>query len=67
MDAVVAALDERRVELEMSKAELARVAGLTPAVVRRLFSTDRPNPTLGTLVALASAMGLELRPEQRSA
>lgn len=65
IDVVIRAFDERREELELSKAELARRAGVKPEAIRRLFSADRPNPTLNTLVALASALDLELKPRPR--
>ncbi len=67
IDGLVQALDDRREELGLSKAELARRAELAPEVVRRLFSVDRPNPTIGTLTALADALGLELVPQRRQA
>lgn len=66
-DSVIRAFDARRVELNLTKAELARRAGVKPEAIRRLFSSEKPNPTLSTLVALASALDLELRPEPRSA
>ncbi len=59
-DALVRALDERRVARGMSKAELARAAGVQPEAVRRLFTMDAPNPTASTLLALADALDLEL-------
>jgi DNA-binding phage protein len=65
IDRVIRALDERRAELNLSKAELARRAGVKPDAIRRLFSAEKPNPTLSTLVAGAGALGLELRPEPR--
>lgn len=65
IDAVIRALDERRSELSFTKAELARRAGVKPEAVRRLFSAETPNPTLNTLVALAQALDLELKPEPR--
>jgi DNA-binding XRE family transcriptional regulator len=65
VDAVIRALDERRAELSFTKAELARRAGVKPEAVRRLFSAETPNPTLNTLVALAEALDLELRPQPR--
>lgn len=49
-------MDARRKRLGWSKAELARRAGLNPVMVRRLFSQQLPNPTLQTVVALASAL-----------
>ena len=67
IDRLVRALDERREELGLSKAELARRAELAPEAVRRLFSVDSPNPTIGTLTALADALGLELVPQHRKA
>jgi len=66
VDLVIRAFDERREELELTKAELARRAGVKPEAIRRLFSADEPNPTLKTLVALASALDLELRPAPRA-
>jgi DNA-binding phage protein len=67
IDSVIRALDARREELHLSKAELARRAGMKPEAVRRLFSADRPNPTLGTLVAVAGVLDLEIRPRPRAA
>ena len=66
VDQLVRALDERREELGLTKAELARRAGLAPEVVRRLFSIDSPNPTATTLVALADALDLEVVPRRRA-
>lgn len=59
-DALLRSLEERRAARGMTKAELARKAGLAPEVVRRLFTMESPNPTAGTLVALADALDLEL-------
>lgn len=69
IDDLVRAIDARRVERGLTKAELARQAGMPPEAVRRLFSVDRPNPTAATLVALADALDLELvaRPAEREA
>ena len=53
IDRVIRALDDRREELHFSKAELARRAEMPPEAVRRLFSAERPNPTLHTLAAIA--------------
>lgn len=63
IDAIIRALDERRCNLELTKAELARRADLRPEVIRRLFSAENPNPTLSTVVALAGALELELTAE----
>jgi DNA-binding phage protein len=59
-DAIVRALDEKREASGLSKAELARRADLPPEAVRRLFSADNANPTLGTITALAGALNVEL-------
>ena len=66
VDALVRALDGRREELGLSKAELARRADLAPEAVRRLFSVDSPNPTAITLAALADALELDLVPTPRA-
>jgi DNA-binding phage protein len=58
VDSVMRAIEERRRELDLSKAELGRRAGLTPEAVRRLLSTDTPNPTLSTLISIADALDL---------
>jgi DNA-binding phage protein len=60
VDSVVRALDERRKVLGLSKAELARQAGMRPEVVRRLLGAGPANPTLATVIALASAMSLDI-------
>jgi len=65
VDRVIRAFDARRNELNLTKAELARRAGVKPEAIRRLFTSENPNPTLSTLVALAAALDLELRPEPR--
>lgn len=61
IDAIVRMLDEQRIRRNLSKAELGRRSGLEPASVRRLFSAAGSNPTISTVVALASAMDLELQ------
>ncbi len=63
IDSIIRMLDQRRCNLELSKAELARRANLRPEVIRRLFSAERPNPTLTTLVALAEALEMEFAAE----
>lgn len=66
IDSVIRALDERREQLNLSKAELARRAEMQPEAVRRLFSAERPNPTLHTLAALAEVLGLDITPATKS-
>ncbi len=65
INAVVQMLDDRRGAMGLTKAELARRAGMKPEAVRRLLSAECPNPTLSTVVALADVLGLEIRPEPR--
>src|SRR5687767_10011391 len=73
VDRIIRALDEARIETGLSKAELARLISAKPEVVRRLFTAESANPTLETIVKIASALGykLELVPvrkaQQRSA
>ena|SRR5947208_526784 len=66
IDELVRSIDHRREELGLSKAELARQAGLPPEAVRRLFTMRSPNPTATTLVALARALDLELVAEPKA-
>lgn len=65
IDSVIRAFDARREELHLTKAELARRAGVKPEAIRRLFSAEKPNPTLTTLVALAGALDLKILPTPR--
>src|SRR6266487_1790500 len=60
VDSVVRALDERRKVLGLSKAELARQAGMRPEVVRRLLGAGPTNPTLSTVISLSSAMSMDV-------
>lgn len=71
VDTLVRALDQVREDSGISKAELARRIDAKPEIVRRLFTSDRANPTLQTVVEIAQALGLELRlvpaPKRRAA
>ncbi|MCA1835336.1 MAG: helix-turn-helix domain-containing protein [Actinobacteria bacterium] len=67
VDALVRSIDERREAWGLSKAELARRAGLPPETVRRLFTMRSPNPTATTIAALANALDLNLVTEPRRA
>jgi transcriptional regulator with XRE-family HTH domain len=62
VDTIMNALDDARVAEGLSKSELARAIGAEPAAVRRLFAAGNssPNPTLGTLVDVAAALGLRI-------
>jgi len=60
IDDVVNRLDQAREEAGLSKAELARAIQVEPATIRRLFSSERANPTLGTLAEVATALGMRV-------
>lgn len=62
-DDIVNAFDEAREHAGISKADLARAIGMEPASIRRLFSTGAPNPTIGTLTDIATALGLRITVE----
>jgi DNA-binding phage protein len=63
IDAIVNALDDAREAAGLSKAELARAIQAEPATIRRLFSSDKANPTLGTLAEVAAVLGLRITVE----
>lgn len=65
VDAFVRALDARREEAGITKAALAKRVGMSPEVVRRLFTASDPNPTLDTVVRLAVALDCNLGLEPR--
>ena len=58
---VITELDAVRERQGLTKAELARRVGVSDAVIRRLFSAEERNPTMKTIVAVAAALGLELK------
>ncbi len=60
IDQLVNALDYAREAAGLSKAALARAVRTEPAVIRRLFSASRVNPTLGTLAEIAAALGMRV-------
>lgn len=59
-DALVRALDDARVLLGVSKADLARQIQARPEIVRRLFTAHDANPTFATVLKLADALGFHL-------
>lgn len=67
LDALVNALEEAREAEGLTKADLARATGITGPAVRRLLTAANPNPTLGTVVEVAAALGLKLAVEPMSA
>lgn len=60
IDRIVNQLDALREQHRMSKAELARAIDKNPAAIRRLL-TASGNPELRTVVAMAQALGAELK------
>lgn len=58
IDSFYRALDERRCNMSLSMAELADRADLPLKVVEQFFSTEIPNQTLETLVAIATALDM---------
>jgi len=56
-DAVIRALDELRIGLGISKAELARRVNRNASSVRRLFTASRARLDLPLVVELADALG----------
>ncbi len=66
-DAVIRELDALRVDLGMSKAELARRVNRNASVIRRLFTASQARPELLLVAAIADALGAELRVVPRAA
>ena len=60
VDRIVGAIEERRLALGLSKAELARRVGVAPESVRRLLSFEHANPTLSTVVSLAKVLDMDI-------
>lgn len=60
IDAIVNQLDALREQNRMSKAELARAIDKNPAAIRRLL-TASGNPELRTVVAMAQALGADVK------
>jgi len=60
-DAVIRALDALRIDLGVSKAELARRVNRNASSVRRLFTAGQVRPELPLIAAMADALGAELR------
>lgn len=63
IDGVVNALNDAREAAGLSKAELARAIQVEPATIRRLFASEKTNPTLGTLAEVAAALGMRITVE----
>ena len=63
IDEIVNSLDSARETLGLSKGNLAKAIGAQSSSVRRLLTTPNQNPTLSTVIDLATAMGLTLKIE----
>ncbi len=59
-DALIRALEGARAGRGMSKAELARRISVKPEIVRRLLTDAGGNPTVGTILKVASALEYHL-------
>ncbi len=55
---ILQAIDAERQRRGMTKAALAQEIGMTPSVVRRMFSSEASNPGLGTVIAMLDALDL---------
>lgn len=60
IDRIIQMLDEAREKSHLSKAELARRIDAPPEIIRRLFTSESPNPTMSTTVRIARALGFRL-------
>jgi DNA-binding phage protein len=60
VDAFMRSLEQVRATAGVSKAELAKLTGTQPAAMRRLLTTDSPNPTLGTVMSILKSLGYGL-------
>jgi DNA-binding phage protein len=66
-DAVIRALEDARARSGLSKAELARRVEVKPEIIRRLLTDEGGNPTIATVLKVATTLGyhLELVPNDR--
>jgi DNA-binding phage protein len=59
-NAALSIINSQLAEAEMSKATLARKAGLNESAVRRLLTAETANPTSDNIFRLMSALGIKL-------
>jgi DNA-binding phage protein len=59
--ALLGTLDAARDAQHLTKAQLARRMDTKPEVLRRLFTAEAANPTLSTVVKVASALGYKVQ------
>ena len=60
MDALVRRIERERTRAKLTKADLARLAGMPEESIRKLLTSPGANPTVTTLERLASPLGLQL-------
>jgi DNA-binding phage protein len=63
---ILETIDSKREQAGLSKAALAECAGINPASIRRLFTSDGSNPTLLTVLELMDALDLDLVVQDRA-
>ena len=70
VDALIRRLDEMRAAAGVTKAELARLTGRNPSVIRRLFTAEGSSPEIALLAQIASALDADIvirpRPVRKS-
>ena len=59
------ALNARREQAGLTKSHLAKLAGMNPEVVRRLFTSSEANPTFETVFRIVGALDCKLGLEPR--
>ncbi|OFV91247.1 MAG: hypothetical protein A3J75_05525 [Acidobacteria bacterium RBG_16_68_9] len=59
-DAIMRELEAARAKAHLTKAQLARLAGMQPEVVRRLLTAKDVNPEMNTVSRLAAGLGYTL-------
>jgi len=60
VDAFMRSIENARATAGVSKAKLAQLTGTQPAAMRRLLTTDAPNPTLSTVMSILKSLGYGL-------
>lgn len=63
---IIRQCEEERERAQLSKAELAELAGINYASLRRLLTSDGSNPTFRTMLNIFDALGLEFSLKRRS-
>lgn len=60
VDSLIRAVDAARLDLGMTKADLARKVSSSPEAIRRLLTSGDANPTFRTVLEVLGAVGLRL-------